>query len=109
MFIVSASILIFYKFEISLLKKKEIYFISSLCLIIVLGINFKRILNNFDNNQNLPSLYFMGRDITYKKINLNDGHYFHASSECLYKKSLCTHLTDISVKYKELNGYKIFY
>ena len=25
------------------------------------------------------------------------------------KKSLCTHLTDISVKYKELNGYKIFY
>jgi hypothetical protein len=108
-FIICASILIFYKFEISLLKKKEIYFISSLCLMIFLGINLKRIANNFDNNKSLPSLYFMGRDISYKKININDGHYFHATSECLYKKSLCTHLTDISIKYKEIKGYKIFY
>ena len=109
MFIISATILIFYKFKISLLKKKEIYFISSFCLIIFLGINFKRIAINFNNNQNLPSLYFMGKEVTYKKINLNSGHYFRATSECLYKKNLCTHLTDISVKYKERNGYKIFY
>jgi len=108
-FIICASILIFYKFEISLLKKKEIYFISSFCLIIFLGINFKRIANNFEDNKSLPSLYFMGRDISYKKININDGHYFYATSECLYEKSLCTHLTDISIKYKEINGYKVFY
>ena len=71
--------------------------------------DFSKELFNFDNNKSLPSLYFMGRDISYKKININDGHYFHATSECLYEKSLCTHLTDISIKYKEINGYKVFY
>ena len=65
MFIVSASILIFYKFEISLLKKRNLFYFKFMPNN-SFRYNFKRILNNFDNNQNLPSLYFMGRDITYK-------------------------------------------
>lgn len=106
--VLSFSILIFHKFKFALLKKKEIYFLSYLSLIIFLGINFKRIFTYNEIREDLPSLYSMGENVFYKQKRLNNIEYYFADSECMYTKSLCTHL-DVKISAVEKYGFKIFY
>ena len=107
-FIICISVILFNNLNFSVLKKREIIYITVFCYFIFIGVNLNRIVNKFYLHEDLPNIYFMGKNISYQKKIINNQYYYYADSECLYNKNLCTHL-DVSVRFKNKFGYKIFY
>lgn len=86
---------------------KHIIFTKFL-LIIFIVININRIIKDYSNND-WPNIYKMGPPVNYKSIIINNKEiYTIADSECMYGKSLCTHLKLEDIEYKEKKNYKFF-